>query len=497
MLVPIIFTLDTILSNMSQVWMFYKAITYAKRNNWPVIAQEDYFLKYEQQKKLFPYFFEENTAKTFHYDIPSEEDIKKIYQIRIPNKIIETYIANAGSQTDAYIESFKSDWPEMESFLVHEIDLYEKCGFKIDGFICLSHLKFVSNVARKLDKKVFYMEWSPFRYSVYRNAAYFDLNDSYLEYYNRYQAFYANSYDVPILSSKDILALFLNREYYNLLDKSFEENIYEIGIAGTYNNVVETRAYTNYDILEELNHANKIFCDSGIVVRYHPGDPIKAKVQCNSMEGGTLFEFICKCKRIMSINSNVEFEAMLLGKPVYDESIFSRYKGFTNNSLNSLEDITISDEAINFITFVVFAPFELIDCDEYIRFRLSEPSDYELYKYHLDYYIHSIGLTNELFNKPKSEWFGEIVKAKNANKSNKMEFSNKNDLVSLNAEVNRLKNVISLLEEENEKNTIIIDELHKINCTQEEQINGLKNSISMRLTKPMRILGDLLAKNRF
>lgn len=486
MLVPIIFTLDTISSNMSQIWLFYKAITYAKNKKWPVIAQDDYFDKFELQKKIFSYYFEEKTAKNFRYDLPLEEDLSKVYQIRIPNSIVEEYINSFGSQTDAYINSFKCDWEELELYLSKEIEKYENQWEKIDGFVCLTHIKVVSSLAKKLNKKVFYLEWSPFRYAIYRNAAYLDLNDSYLDYYSQYVTFAKEKHcNLPTLSRREILALFLNLDYFNYFDKSTQENIYEIGIAGTYNNVTETRAYTNYDILEEYNHATLKFCDNAIAMRYHPGDPLRASINSGNVPEGSLFDFICKCKRIMSINSNVEFEAMLLGKPVYDESGVSRYRGFTNAVLGHLEDKIISDEAINYLTFVKMVPFELVDDEEYLKYRMSEPSDLELYKYHLNYYLQSIGLSYDIFLKPRDEWMREIKKAR-------LEVSTVappmyHNSIEINSEINRLNNQLEIFKAELEKKTKTIED-------QQITIENLYNSYSMRLTKPLRLLLDIIRR---
>ena len=179
MIVPIIFTFDPLLGNLSQSWFFYKGLTISKKSNCPIIAQECYFNCFDKQKALFPHFFTEDYASTFGYNIPTEQDIASVYSIVIPSDIEKRRIEESGSQSDAYVDSFVNAWPELEEYICNEVQKYEKTHDKIRGFMCLTHLEFVQNIADKLGKPVFYFEWSTFRYSVYRNAAYFDLNKSY------------------------------------------------------------------------------------------------------------------------------------------------------------------------------------------------------------------------------------------------------------------------------------------------------------------------------
>ena len=493
MLVPIIFTFDTLSDGLSQTWFFYKAVTYAKRKKWPVIAKEDYFLEYEKQKKIFPNFFDEKNADIMGYDIPTEQELKKVYQIAIHKEMENRRISEAGSSSDAYVKSFVEGWEDVENYICDAICEYEKNGEFVDGFICLAHLKFVQNVADRLGKKVFYLEWSPFRYSIYRNAAYFDEGMSYLHYYDRYVKFeQMRTSDIPILSRKEIMAMFLDHDYLYYLEKNFKEDIYEIGIAGTYNNIVETRAYTNYDMLEELNHCRKKFTEKSIATRYHPGDPLKAKINAICEQDGALLDFIFKCKRVVSINSNVEFEAMLCGKPAYDESGYTRYVGFINQSIAKLEDKVISDEAISFLAFTIFVPYELVDCDEYIKFRLSNPSDIELYMYHLDYYMKCLGLNKTLFDLDREEWYEKIVSARKKIEIHTDNSSNSSEIMLHSKIVHLEQELIVLKEENNSLNNNLdslkdkLEEAEILNCELQSEIDSINNSNSMKITRPLR-----------
>lgn len=499
MLVPIVFTFDTLAEGLSQAWLFYKAVSYSKRGNWPVIAQNIYFEEFEKQKVLFSNLFEQDVAHNFGYDIPNEQDIKCVYQISIPDEIENARVQKCGSRSDAYVRSFVDSWAEIENYICNQIAEFEAERHEsVDGFVCLTHLRFVQNIADKLGKKVFYFEWAPFRYSVYRNTAYFDEGQSFLNYYDRYKKFNINN--LPVFSRKEIMALFLNVEYLDYLDKNFKEDIYEVGIAGTYNNIVEERAFSNYDILEEFYRCKKIFSEKGIATRYHPGDPLKAQISATNEQSGVLLDFIFKCKRVMSINSNVEFEVMLCEKPVYDESGHTRYSGFVNEDIFTHEDRIASLEEINFLTFVVFVPYELVDCDEYIRFRLSDPTDEELYLYHLKYYLKCIGLDKSLFENRRNDWYKLILAAKQID-SEISEAESTNSETDLHSRIKYLENKINTITRTNEaeKQALVtsMQELESIIQSRNQEINSLKeeiekinNTFSMKVTKPLRLLRE-------
>lgn len=50
MIVSFVFTMDPIHENLSQTWVFYKAISFALKNHGAVIAQEHYFNGWDKQK---------------------------------------------------------------------------------------------------------------------------------------------------------------------------------------------------------------------------------------------------------------------------------------------------------------------------------------------------------------------------------------------------------------------------------------------------------------
>lgn len=415
MIIPFVFTLDPVYENLSQTWVFYKAVSFCKKYGWPIIAQTQYFDEWEKQHRIFPQFFRQDLCDMFEYDVPAKQDLLQIQQVPVPKEIEKRYIAQKGTQSDAYMASFREDWTELEDFLCDRIQqITEDKGEKVEAITSLTYLKFLDNVSKRTGIPVIYYEWGPFRYSSYRNTAYFDINKEYWNVHSMYEDFLKEDgvHNLPVLQKKEILALFLQGEDRKYIEKrpelSQDYNKYELGIIGGYNSLVETSAYTYLNMVELYNSACQQFDENEIAVRYHPGDPIHARLNVKNEEKGGLIDFLLSCKRVACISSNVEVEAMLYDKKVYDIGAF-KYQGIVNGSLSQLEDQEASLEEINFIVFVTIIPYELLNSVEYIRFRLSDPKIQEVYLYHLKYYLECAGISYESFAQDKENWMQMIT----------------------------------------------------------------------------------------
>lgn len=418
MIIPLIFTLDPVYENLSQTWVFYKAVSFCKKYGWPVIAQQQYFTEWEKQNRIFPQFFQQDLCNMFEYDVPKKADLLKIQQISIPQKIEQDFINQNRTQSDAYIASFREDWKEIEDFLCDALKkIIEESKEKIEAITSLTYIKFLDNVSKRMNIPVVYYEWGPFRYSSYRNTAFFDVDGEYKQVRSMFETFKRQGgfENLPVLNANEILALLLKDNYLRYVTENVETspnyNEYEMGIIGGYNSLVETSAYTYLNMVELYNNALKTFSTSEVAVRYHPGDPIHAHLNAPNEKTGELIDFILSCKRVACISSNVEVEAMLYGKKVYDTGVF-KYQGIVNGDMLQLEDREPTIEEINFIIFVSIIPFEFLNSVEYMRFRLSKPDLREIYIYHLKYYLECFQISYEKFCEEKEKQLMLILQAR-------------------------------------------------------------------------------------
>lgn len=88
MIIPIVFTLDPVYENLSQTWVFYKALTLIKKNGGAVITQEQYVSQIEKQKNILPQFFQKDVAEMFEYETFGAYEMQKMNLICIDRKSV-------------------------------------------------------------------------------------------------------------------------------------------------------------------------------------------------------------------------------------------------------------------------------------------------------------------------------------------------------------------------------------------------------------------------
>ena len=106
----------------------------------------------------------------------------------------------------------------------------------------------------------------------------------------------------------------MEKEHLHYATDKYPEPEHEIGLAFGYSNATAGTARNSISAVELYSKVQKIFPESEIGVRYHPGDPMHANLRKGKEDTGRLIDFILNCKRIACVCSNVAFEAMLFGR---------------------------------------------------------------------------------------------------------------------------------------------------------------------------------------
>ena len=88
MIIPFVFTLDTVADGRQLTWVFNKAVSFSKEYGWPVIAQKQYYDHYLEDASA-------SGAEYFDYDVPQPVFLKKITSVVIPEELEKNFIKNA------------------------------------------------------------------------------------------------------------------------------------------------------------------------------------------------------------------------------------------------------------------------------------------------------------------------------------------------------------------------------------------------------------------
>jgi hypothetical protein len=513
MFVPFIFTLDPT-DDALYLWYFYKSLNNAKKNHSPMIAQEVYYTDPDLFRRMGRTEVLDNDAKVNEYDIPCQEDIDKVQKYIIPKELENILIGEAGSYTSAWIRLLKERWPVFEDFIGKLLDdIIAANEEKIEGIIVLcTHIPSLSYLAEQRGIPVIYLEWGPLRDHTYRKTGYFDRiginRENELE--KKYLKFREETKTTPVkqLSRKEILSLFLDVKFMdciNLLDIPPE---YEIGIAtgGIYDhsNFIYSSFMTDLDL---MSFARRSFKNKDILVRTHPGIPTIIKTLPDQLDhSATSMHFICRCKRVAVLRSNITFEAMLLGRTTFTLGV-SPFTFKSHRTIN-VSDQEIADlEFVNFVVFAYLIPFEMIDDIEYFRWRLTQPTETEIYNRNLDYYLSCRGMGRDVLELLETERLkrmlavqgfgleGRVIDKSTEEMPNKnmdynygssLEYNEKLQYVKskidiANMRYAQLENRLNVLEDENNELT--------------KKINKIVASPSWKLTYPLRRLRGFYSKS--
>jgi hypothetical protein len=184
-------------------------------------------------------------------------------------------------------------------------------------------------------------------------------------------------------------ARFLSEPAQALIRTGARDTGYEIGLALQVEDDSNLVAYSQgVDSLELIYRALHLFPPHLVLIREHP----KSRFQYRAAElgvrdeSGTQFEFLGKVKRLMTVNSSVALEGLMLGLPTYvlgESPLGFMALGTPERRLRlPAQDAERLRLAMNFYLLGYLMPKELwLDID-YMRFRLGRPSEFDILRRH-------------------------------------------------------------------------------------------------------------------
>lgn len=463
---PIVFGMDFNKDIPMLFGSFCKFAYYSYINKWPIIAQEQYFDTFEKYNdKFLNEVFDINEIGKVDDDLLLSLDCYKI-----SNKQTNDVVREFSNKRKAWINLMNVKSKTLYGILDLHIGNILKKYNDIRAIVVWRHNRTIELLAKKYDLDVIEMELSAVRRRTYKfGLSYFQFSRKYseIELSKRYNNFMRelskSKKKVPFLTRKQIQNLILLDDKLNLLNNC---EMYDFGIALGLNGDYETissDSMKNENMLKEMLRIEK---PENILIRKHPLDAnykYNNEEKFNIDDSKSSIEFITKCHKIVSSVSNINFEAMILGKTCYTlgNMPFAR---FSYKNLNYNDEYVINLYDLNFLFFCYYVPFSLCLDKEYINFRLSKPSEIDIYMKHYNY----------IMEKCETNLNG-----------NNEDISIRKKYITIKKKIDELTMLLN--KKENEKKAILVsmDEL-------ENQIKKIVNSKSWKLTKPLRKLSEIL-----
>ncbi len=420
MFVPFVFEMSTY-EKAELLWVFCKALDFSKRTHAAVIAKEVYCntplssFQEEGRWEILDQIFIESALL---YQHPKDEDrlSQRIYSI--PNALLEPIVQKQGSISDAYSYLLTQVDRNLSNFLGNLMEKIESdCGERIEGFISFGgSIPSLDVEARARGIPVIHWEMGCWRYPVYLNTAYWDLNDLFggTSIEERWKRFCEErkKEEIPLLSKQECLALLLRKEKLYLVDEYGREPIKKVGVALGFTDPELVSSKTKMNDSELLYRVKRIYGLENMLIRKHPGNPCGAQypIYAKAMEqaGRSTPEFILDCETVVSLMSGAEMEAMLYNRKAITLLPCPAY--FASGHILEGEGRCAGEDFISFFAFCYLIPLEYMMDPDYFRWRLTMPTEREIYFKHLEFYFWKKGLPKDLIKKGCGERLDMMLK---------------------------------------------------------------------------------------
>lgn len=413
MFVPFVFDMYTYRPAL-RLWTFYKGLDFAKETGSVVVANEVYcrtpvsvFLREGRSEAENGVF----ANKMADYQPPKETDWPFQQAYVIPDSLLQEIVGEKESIADAYTDLLTRSDPRLVPFLDGLIEQIEKDrGEKIEGFLSFqAALPSLEVVAKERGIPVIHWELGCWRYPNYLNTAYWDLEDLYggQSVEKRWQRFCAERQEkeFPILSKQECLALLLERENLYLVDEYGRTPVKKVGAALGYATMELTAKKSKLNDSELLYQMEKAYGLQNVLIRKHPGDPYGAQypIYAAAMEaaGRSTPEFVLDCETVISLMSGSCMEAMLFNRKAI--TLFPSPSYFASGHKIGEEGVCLGEDFISFFAFCYLVPLEYMSDPDYFRWRLTMPTEREIYLKHLKFYLEKKGLSPSLIEKRPGE----------------------------------------------------------------------------------------------
>lgn len=410
MFVPFVFNMSTF-NEAPFLWWFYKGLDFAKKNHSAIVTQEIYcktspakFCK-KGRKEAFDKAF---VSEHWEYHLPLNNDLKKERIYMIPDDVLFKIIERKGSISDAFCYLLTQSDKYFSNYLEKlVVKIESECGEKVEGFITLMEIPSLTTVAQYRGIPVIHFELGCWREPNYLRTAFWDLENLYggKSVEHRWEKFQKEHKERPIaiMTKHECLAILLQKSKLSLLEQYDRKPLKKIGAVLGYVTYELISSKTHLNDSEMLYRIKQEFELSNMLIRQHPGDPFggvyPSYSEAMDTQKRSTPEFILDCETIISLVSGAGMEAMLWGRKAV--TLLPSPSYYASGHKIEEKGICAGDEFISFFAFCYLIPLEYLMDLNYIRWRLSEPTEREIYYKHLEFYLKEKGISCDLiFSNP-------------------------------------------------------------------------------------------------
>ena len=370
-----------------QSWYYYKNV-YDFANRLDRVAfcgyEKNFPTPEDLQKQKLPVFLSDSDKKVWRYEILDQKVYEKTNKTYVPPDLTDQLVRECGGSVfQAWRKIMTDPYPPLVEFYRKFL---KRCAEKEPLEFIRATANDASMTAAAAEFKVPFVHYEkgPLRQPDYLETAYWDLSgvNGSTECEARWQASVKQDWKELELSREELLFLFCaDNDRFDARTATLPQDA-DAGVAGQVdddsNVIAYSHGYTNY---EAIQYAENLFPNGKVIVRRHP----TARTLCAGEYDvdRSVYHFIQRVGLIISINSSVSLETVLMGKNamVLGDSPFR----FLSSRIQKGKPVPPENliKKLNFILLNYLVPVPAVDSLEYTQWRLSGPSELEIRKRHL------------------------------------------------------------------------------------------------------------------
>lgn len=319
----------------------------------------------------------------YGYEPPA--DLRGVRTYVLPDELLAHRRRRVKSSWKLYRLLARRPLPELESAVGEAFDTLS-ADEPIEAALLFVNNPSVQRSAARRGIPVVHNEFGPLRPPQFVMTGYWDRTGASLknEAARRYAAFRTERVRdrIPLFERDEILCVLRRDACVRPL--ADDRATYRVGLAlqGEDNARIQ-----GIGALDLLSMARQRHPAAELCIRYHTGSlaryPDSLGVTDDSV---TAAAFIARCETVLTVSSGTALEAMLLGR----RAVVVGDSPFAIASCRDLDpDSPGPDDqldALNFLVFGYLVPGDLMFDAGYVRWRLSNPSEEEIYRRHLRWY---------------------------------------------------------------------------------------------------------------
>mgnify|MGYP003548767957 FL=1 len=377
---------------------YLKNLLHCKENGWILITHE-YLRKHfeEIQQDITPRLFNDFEMRPFTAD-----EVKDVEQYFIPDELFEKIEQEAGSRTEMLFQLSSSSNDVLEKTLQSVITkIYSKHpNEKIDGV--LYSLETWESVRRVCVNNI--IPLIPYSFSSirkphgYQQTLYHANINTYLhtskEAERRYNHYVAASIFEPIFSHRELIAILGKERTLPLIPLMEAKPKYEMGICTECFSIVPQFMMRDKVTDDDVRYeCEKLYDKSQMTVRNHAYQIDSMQLDRSTTHNDPA-AWILSCRRLAASRSQIGLKILLWNRTAIVKSDSLGFSFMCEKDYSSTRKVDLC--ALNFYFFCYLIPNDLMFSGEYWQWRMTNPTETEIYKRHLDFYIEKLNLPKSI-----------------------------------------------------------------------------------------------------